>query len=651
MRAAQKQRLSARERRATPQNPPPSPHRRRRPTTSRGTSVAHYSPSQAKKAVRCADDRTRWLGTATYGGSFVFAGPQRGMPSLGEPLVLEQGAELTAHTQALLLARLHAPQLLPPGWLLLQGSFMSAPALSNSLVLPLLIPPRITALVGQQHKHVALGLVACVQTAITMFGPLIGTLSDNWPCSAKTCGRRRPFVVFGQLAIVAGLFCMHAAPTIELLNGSYQLYFAGCLFSWIPFMSILPELVPPSQRGTAAGIQSFVVLLLGFVGNGLGVLWGEGLVSLSLIYQICMALHIVMLPVGLIALAERPGCCEAEKPPPPEPPQSYAERYGRPSRSTIAVMRDFVSPFRSAAFCWLFVSGALGGISTILQHTFVFYWYEDVIGPDGYLLFELTVAHTPQTATAIVSAVTQLAGTLAAVPGGWLADHYGRKSVYLTASILGLLPSLAFAAISIGASAGGIVGPSAAGAPAGDQSSGAPPPLAMPRFTTVLLLTALSGLVGGASASASSALMADALPCDADGQRRNASRDMLLLSLGPVLPGTVLPVLLGRLLSTVELRGQSYSLLFLCGAACSALSVVALLQVKLTDLPPSAGHAPTANAAAAEIIKQRHPPWGARLCDSLCFGESSAGSRGDDHPQARPQQRRGEVLLRRTGSE
>ena len=300
----------------------------------RSENVRARDDGRSKDAVR----EGRWVVFATR------------MSSLAEPLMLEHGADLTPRTQALLLERLHAPQRLPAWWLLLQSSFMAAPALSNSLVLPLIIPPRITALVGQQHKHAALGLVTSVQTAITLAGPLIGTWSDKWPCPAKTCGRRRPFVLFGQAAIVGGLFCMHLAPTIELLNCSYQLYFTGCLFSWIPFMTILPELVPPNQRGTASGIQSSVILLLGFIGNALGVLLGESLLSVALIYWICIALHAVMLPVGIVALAERPGCCEAEKPAPSEPPRSYAELQGRPPRSALDIMRGFVSPFRSAAF-------------------------------------------------------------------------------------------------------------------------------------------------------------------------------------------------------------------------------------------------------------------------------------------------------------
>ncbi len=242
--------------------------------------------------------------------------------------------------------------------------------------------------------------------------------------------------------------------------------------------------------------------------------------------------------------------------------------------------------------------------------------------------------------------MTQLAGTLAAVPGGWLADRYNRKSVYLTASIVGLLPPLAFAAISIGAGAG-VIDPDAVGqsVQSGNvEPPGSPPPLSMPRFTTVLLLTVLSGLVGGASASASSALMADSLPCGADGQPRNASRDMLLLSLGPVLPGVVLPAPLGRLLSTVKLRGQSYSVFFLCGAACSALSVLALWQVNLTDTP-----APGRHPTDGQFAQQRQAPWGARMCDLVCFGRPSSMTHG--LPRGAQRQTSGVVRLRRTGSE
>ena len=45
-----------------------------------------------------------------------------------------------------------------------------------------------------------------------------------------------------------------------------QVYFAGCLFSWVPWVSILPDLIVEEQRGRASGINSFVISFVGIIG-------------------------------------------------------------------------------------------------------------------------------------------------------------------------------------------------------------------------------------------------------------------------------------------------------------------------------------------------------------------------------------------------
>lgn len=98
---------------------------------------------------------------------------------------------------------------------------MAGPAITNTLIMPLLIPPRVAALVGQHREAAALGTITAVQTFLQALGPLVGAASDQlsgWPC-----GRRRPFVLIGQAYILAGIYLMTAAEGYVRLLLAYQL--------------------------------------------------------------------------------------------------------------------------------------------------------------------------------------------------------------------------------------------------------------------------------------------------------------------------------------------------------------------------------------------------------------------------------------------
>ena len=60
-------------------------------------------------------------------------------------------------------------------WLGMQASFMIAPGISNVLLLPLLIPPRVAQLVGQHRKATALGALTSFAVLVQSAGPLVGT--------------------------------------------------------------------------------------------------------------------------------------------------------------------------------------------------------------------------------------------------------------------------------------------------------------------------------------------------------------------------------------------------------------------------------------------------------------------------------------------
>jgi MFS family permease len=194
--------------------------------------------------------------------------------------------------------------------------------------------------------------------------PLLGAVSDKL---VTPCGRRRPFIVLGQLCILLGLYYTWASRSYWELVAAFNVYAAGCTIAWVPWMTILPEIVTEEQRGLASGIQSMVISLTSVVGSGMGVLVGEAVLSLSLCYLVCIVLHATMLPLGWVSVGIRPGWCAPEVPP---PPASRAKDRGRGAlaacKGLAAGLCGFFSAFaESAAFAWLFAQTAIFAVGTV----------------------------------------------------------------------------------------------------------------------------------------------------------------------------------------------------------------------------------------------------------------------------------------------
>ena len=339
------------------------------------------------------------------------------------------------------------PYRFPKWWLFVQASFMLAPAVSNNLILPLLIPPRVAQLVGQDRKATALGAVTALDRGISLTGPLLGALSDK---ISTPCGRRRPFILIGQGFILLGIYGLWLSDTYLVLLLAFQLYYTGCLFSWMPWVTILPELVCEEQRGQASAMNTFTISFLAIIGSVMGVLVGEAWLPLRWCYLICFALHAAMVPVGWVAMGTRPGWCSQEKP----PPAPLASQPGQRKLSCCGTLREFFSPFyESSAFCWIFVQGAVCATGNILCYSWIFYWMADTINCgqncEGFMLFGHRVAHSTQTAMAGLGLLNNFVASQVAIPGAKLGDAYGRKLVAIAAYAGYALVPLLYAIVTI----------------------------------------------------------------------------------------------------------------------------------------------------------------------------------------------------------
>jgi MFS family permease len=156
-----------------------------------------------------------------------------------------------------------AVRQLPQSWLVVISLYCVPCALSSCLFTPIIQPPLIAHIVGEARKHQFLGMLSALQCGVHLLDPLLGSLSD----SARCGWRRRALVVYGGLAPAAGLFLTVLAAQLKDINTlvlSLCLYYSGMAYGWLPYMTVLPELVPPTQRGVAAGFMSLSAGVGGF---------------------------------------------------------------------------------------------------------------------------------------------------------------------------------------------------------------------------------------------------------------------------------------------------------------------------------------------------------------------------------------------------
>lgn len=170
-----------------------------------------------------------------------------------------------------------------------------------------------------------------------------------------------------------------------------------------------------------------------------------------------------------------------------------------------------------------------------------------MLQPRGYSVLGHHITDSTQTALSIVGIISRIATFVFAVPGGMLGDRFGRLQVIRVTALFGsVLPPLVWAYTD--------------------------------SFELVLLVAGLSGIVGGLGSPNAAALNADVLPTDSD----NAARDMQLISATPSLvPGIVLPYLVGNALAWFPSHRAAYHVLFTAAAAVYAVSVCVLFGIRL----------------------------------------------------------------------
>ena len=272
---------------------------------------------------------------------------------------------------------------LPWWWLLLQASFCVPIQITFGILQLVLVPANVALLVGSEDKARYLGYTVTIMMVIQNCQPIMGSISDK--TRSRRFGRRRPYIIFGQVLSVAALVIMRNATGFWTLCWGYQLYQVGNCFAFATWCAIQPGL-RENQRGMFGGYVS-LGNAVGYLGAALlGLAAGKHWLSHNTVWAILIALQLPVLLIGLASFSASPGFWQPELDALTPAETALQQRL----RASVAVQGygaqlkaaavDMAAPFRKAVFTWLFIYFIINGVALQITTTFTQYFLSDVIG-------------------------------------------------------------------------------------------------------------------------------------------------------------------------------------------------------------------------------------------------------------------------------
>jgi MFS family permease len=334
---------------------------------------------------------------------------------------------------------------------------------------------KVNSLVGIERAPSSLAVVTGIGALLAMVGnPFFGKLSDR---TTSPLGMRRPWMVIGLVGGSLGILMVALAPNIPVVVVGWciaQLLFNALLAALV---AVLPDQVPPGQRGLVSGFLGVCVPIASVSGTFLVQVFTGNRLAMFLapcaIGGFFVLLFVVRLNDRRLAKADKPTWSLRE----------FASTF-------------YVSPRRSPDFAWAFASRFMFVLAYAVLTTYQVYYLLDKIGSA-----EADVPRQIFLGTLVQSVVVVAASLI----GGKLSDRTGRRKVFvLTAATVYGLAMFALAIAS--------------------------------DFNGFLVGMAIGGLGFGVYVAVDLALVVDVLP-DSD----NAAKDLGVFNIAGALPFSVAP--------------------------------------------------------------------------------------------------------------
>jgi MFS family permease len=363
------------------------------------------------------------------------------------------------------------------GWGFISRYTLAYISTSLLFLAPLLVTLalKVNSLVGIDQAPKSLALVTGIGALLAMVGnPFFGKLSDR---TTSRLGMRRPWMVIGLVGGSLGILTVALAPNVGVVLVGWciaQLLFNALLAA---LAAVLPDQVPPAQRGLVSGFLGICVPIASVSGTFLVQLFSGNRLAMFLAPCAIGGFFILLFAASLqdrrLAMADKPSWSLREL------------------ASTF-----YVNPRRSPDFAWAFASRFLFVLAYAFLTTYQVYYLLEQIGSA-----EADVPRQIFLGTLVQSVVV----VAASLVGGRLSDRTGRRKVFvLTAAVV---YGLALFVLAIASD-----------------------------FNGFLVGMAIGGLGFGVYTAVDLALVVDVLP-----DRDNAAKDLGVLNIAGALPFSVAP--------------------------------------------------------------------------------------------------------------
>lgn len=376
-----------------------------------------------------------------------------------------------------------------------------------------LLPQQVAAL-APSDKEAALALVLGAGAACSLVAnPLFGALSDR---TRSRFGRRKPWIALGFTGGAVALGLLAAAPAIPLVVLGWC---AVQILLNAPFAALsaaVPDDVPATQRGTAAGYLGLAFVVGVGLGTGLavlgsviegGVTGGQGTSTGYLLCALCALL--CCLPYVLTGQQ-------------PHPAPETAWRWGE-------FLRGFwINPVRHPDFGWGFITRFLVNLGNSIVLLYLFFFLSDVVG-----------LADPASGVLVLVAVYSVAMLASVVVAGTLSDRLGRRRVFVTGGAL----VMAGAAVLISV---------------------------WPTWSGALMTAVALGIGFGAFSAVDFALLTQVLPA-----ARDRGKDLGVLNIASSLPQVLAPAMAAPIVT-----GLGYSVLYLVAAGIEVAGAVLVYRIR-----------------------------------------------------------------------
>ena len=423
----------------------------------------------------------------------------------------------------------------------------------------IVVPHTIGENFGDHNKALVLATLGTLGTVMSFASPFMGSLSDRlpdiFPNFAARFGRRRPFFVIGQITGVTGIYFTYLAmihKNTPLLFISWGVSNLSWQIAGPPYGAIFSQTIPESQRGLAVTINGWLCQICQIIGNGMGILLGEGHITPDFVWWFQIVIGYCQIPLACWAMSGRacsPFWWAKERMPTPKQLAEKAAALQKEREIEAAIRRkrglavarsgwagalgqefkEFISPFQTPAFRWLWCWQSIATIGGVIQGCFTFYWFQDCFNKEYYFL-KWKVTNSEQTAVSVNGLVGAITNSAVSWSGNYWRDTVGGRQICLgfgpwaLTGIIGFLCPFTYVLFSY------------------------PTEISSARilYTVVLFWTIWNNLFGGFASAGGGALGIDVLPVDpATGRTKNPARDQGLQGYAAQIPNVFLPMFLG----------------------------------------------------------------------------------------------------------